>query len=145
METSLAETKREAALREAAPLRPPSNYCIGRPIEVKKLIYTPESESGRPDRVEVLKVGPGFLTPEGRMEMSTKPGDIVLLAMHGPEWIPLTDGLLLFSENDIRLYDETVYEEMDRATADFAREPSPEREVKGGGMLIRANGAPRNS
>lgn len=70
-------------------LRPLNDRILLRREEAKEVteggLYIPESAQETPLRAEVLAVGPGRLTPDGkeRAPCSVKVGDVVLLSRYG--------------------------------------------------------------
>ncbi len=66
-------------------------------------IYLPDTAREKPQKGEVLAVGPGRITDSGqREEMSVKPGDRVLFAKYGGTDVKLTDReVKILSEKDI--------------------------------------------
>ncbi len=66
-------------------------------------IYLPDTAREKPQKGEVLAVGPGRITDSGqREEMSVKPGDRVLFAKYGGTDVKLTEReVKILSEKDI--------------------------------------------
>ena len=69
-------------------LQPLSNWVVVKPIEkeekTKSGIYLPDTVKEKPQEGEVLAVGPGRVTDEGkRIEMDVQVGDIVVYTRYG--------------------------------------------------------------
>ena len=66
-------------------------------------IYIPDTAKEKPQRGEVLAVGPGKMLEDGRRsDMQTKPGDVVLFTRWaGTEVKELDEDILILQEADI--------------------------------------------
>lgn len=89
-------------------LKPLSDHVIVKPIaedEVTKAgIVLPDTvDKERPEKGEVVAVGPGKLTDSGqRLPMSVKVGDIVMFKKYSPDEVKVDDEeYLVISEGDI--------------------------------------------
>ena len=72
----------------AVNLQPMADRLVVRPIEREEVtkggIFLPDTAKEKPQEGEVLAVGPGRLSDEGkRLEMSVSVGDIVIYAKYG--------------------------------------------------------------
>ena len=89
-------------------LKPLNNHVIVKPITeddvTKAGIVLPDTvDKERPEKGEVVAVGPGKLTESGqRLPMSVKVGDIVMFKKYSPDEVKV-DGeeYLVISEGDI--------------------------------------------
>lgn len=88
-------------------LRPLGDRVVVRPIEQEEVtasgIVLPDTAKEKPQRGEVIAVGPGRLTDDGgRMPMDVNDGEQVLFAKYaGTEVKVGEDELLIISEKDI--------------------------------------------
>ncbi len=91
----------------AVKLQPLSDRLVVRPIEreekTKTGIYLPDTAKEKPQEGEVIAVGPGRLSDEGkRIAMDVKVGDIVVYAKYGGTEIKVDDEeLMILRESDI--------------------------------------------
>ncbi len=91
----------------AVKLQPLSDRLVVRPIEreekTKTGIYLPDTVKEKPQEGEVIAVGPGRLSDEGkRIAMDVKVGDIVVYAKYGGTEIKVDDEeLMILRESDI--------------------------------------------
>lgn len=88
-------------------LKPLGDRLIVKPIEQEETtasgIVLPETAKEKPQRGEVLAVGPGARDEAGkRIEMEVSTGDIVLFAKYGGTEIKVDDDkLLILRESDV--------------------------------------------
>jgi chaperonin GroES len=93
--------------RMAVKLQPLADRLVVRPIEreekTKTGIYLPDTAKEKPQEGEVIAVGPGRLSDEGkRIAMDVKVGDIVVYAKYGGTEIKVDDEeLMILRESDI--------------------------------------------
>jgi chaperonin GroES len=93
--------------RMAVKLQPLADRLVVRPIEreekTKTGIYLPDTAKEKPQEGEVIAVGPGRLSDEGkRIAMDVKVGDIVVYAKYGGTEIKVDDEeLMILREGDI--------------------------------------------
>jgi chaperonin GroES len=91
----------------AAKLQPLADRVLVKPIEkeekTKSGIYLPDTAKEKPQEGEVLAVGPGKLTDDGkRIPMELKVGDRVIYAKYGGTEIKIDDeDLMILRESDI--------------------------------------------
>jgi chaperonin GroES len=91
----------------ATQLRPLGDRVVVKPAAREETtrsgLVLPDTSTERPQRGEVLAVGPGRVTDEGtRLEMDVKVGDTVLFAKYaGTEFKHDDEELLILSEKDI--------------------------------------------
>jgi len=91
----------------AIKLQPMADRLVVRPIEAEEKtkagIYLPDTAKEKPQEGEVLAVGPGRLTDDGkRIAMDVKVGDIVVYAKYGGTEIKVDDEeLMILRESDI--------------------------------------------
>ena len=91
----------------AVKLQPLSDRLVVKPIEreekTKTGIYLPDTAKEKPQEGEVIAVGPGRLSDEGkRIAMDIKVGDIVVYAKYGGTEIKVDDEeLMILRESDI--------------------------------------------
>ena len=91
----------------AIKLQPLADRLVVRPIEREEVtkggIVLPDTVKERPQEGEVLAVGPGRLTEDGkRIAMEVKVGDIVIYAKYGGTEIKIEDEeLIILRESDI--------------------------------------------
>ena len=88
-------------------LQPLADRVVVRPMEkeekTKSGIYIPDSARERPQEGEIIAVGPGRLSEDGkRIAMDIKAGDIVVYAKYGGTEIKVDeDELVILRESDI--------------------------------------------
>ncbi len=88
-------------------LEPLADRLVVRPIEreekTKTGIYLPDTAKEKPQEGEVLAVGPGRLSEDGkRIAMDIKVGDMVIYAKYGGTEIKVEDEeLMILRESDI--------------------------------------------
>jgi len=86
---------------------PLGDRIVVRPIHKEEVtkggIVLPDTAKEKPQEGEVIAVGPGKLTEEGkRLQMEVKKGDKVIYAKHAGTEIKLDDEeLLILRENDV--------------------------------------------
>ena len=91
----------------AANLQPLADRVLVKPIEkeerTKSGIYLPDTAKEKPQEGEVLAVGPGKMSDDGkRIEMDLKVGDLVIYAKYGGTEIKVDDEeLMILRESDI--------------------------------------------
>jgi chaperonin GroES len=91
----------------AVKLQPLSDRVVVKPIEKEEMtksgIYIPDTAKERPQEGEVIAVGPGRLSDDGkRMAMDIKVGDTVIYAKYGGTEIKIEDEeLIILRESDI--------------------------------------------
>jgi chaperonin GroES len=91
----------------AAKLQPLADRVLVKPIEkeekTKSGIYLPDTAKEKPQEGEVLAVGPGKMTEDGkRIPLDLKVGDKVLYAKYGGTEIKVDDeDLIILRESDI--------------------------------------------
>ena len=91
----------------ALKLRPLGDRLVVRPIEREEVtkggIFLPDTAKEKPQEGEVLAVGPGRLSEDGkRIAMDVKVGDIVIYTKYGGMEIKVDDEeLLILREGDI--------------------------------------------
>jgi len=91
----------------AVKLQPLGDRLVVKPIEAEEKtragIYLPDTAKERPQEGEVVAVGPGRLTEDGkRIAMDVKVGDIVIYAKYGGTEIKVDDEeLIILRESDI--------------------------------------------
>jgi chaperonin GroES len=91
----------------AAKLQPLADRILVKPIEkeerTKSGIYLPDTAKEKPQEGEVLAVGPGKMTDEGkRVPLDLKVGDRVIYAKYGGTEIKVDDeDLMILRESDI--------------------------------------------
>ena len=88
-------------------LQPMADRLVVKPIEREEVtkggIYLPDTAKEKPQEGEVLAVGPGRLTEDGkRIAMDIKVGDIVIYSKYGGTEIKVKDEeLIILREGDI--------------------------------------------
>jgi chaperonin GroES len=88
-------------------LQPLADRLVVRPIEAEEKtrtgIYLPDTAKEKPQEGEVIAVGPGRLSDDGkRIAMDVKVGDIVIYAKYGGTEIKVDDDeLIILRESDI--------------------------------------------
>jgi chaperonin GroES len=91
----------------AAKLQPLADRVLVKPMEkeekTKSGIYLPDTAKEKPQEGEIIAVGPGKLTEEGkRIPMDLKAGDRVIYAKYGGTEIKVDDEeLIILRESDI--------------------------------------------
>ena len=91
----------------AVNLHPMADRLVVRPIEREEVtkggIFLPDTAKEKPQEGEVLAVGPGRLSDEGkRLEMGVSVGDIVIYAKYGGTEIKIDDeDVVILRESDI--------------------------------------------
>ena len=91
----------------AVKLEPLADRLVVKPIEREEVtkggILLPDTVKERPQEGEVIAVGPGRLTEEGkRIAMDVKVGDVVMYAKYGGTEIKVDDEeLMILRESDI--------------------------------------------
>jgi len=91
----------------AVKLQPMADRVVVRPIEkeekTKSGIYLPDTAREKPQEGEVVAVGPGRLSEDGkRIAMDVKVGDTVIYAKYGGSEIKIDDEeLMILRESDI--------------------------------------------
>ncbi len=91
----------------AVKLQPLADRLVVRPIEredkTKTGIYLPDTAREKPQEGEVIAVGPGRLSEDGkRIAMDVKVGDIVIYAKYGGTEIKSDDEeVIILRESDI--------------------------------------------
>ncbi len=91
----------------AVNLQPLSDRLVVRPIEkegkTKTGIYLPDTAKEKPQEGEVIAVGPGRLSEDGKLiPMDVKVGDIVVYSKYGGTEIKVDDEeLMILRESDI--------------------------------------------
>ena len=91
----------------AANLQPMADRVLVKPIEkeekTKSGIYLPDTAKEKPQEGEVIAVGPGKLSDDGkRIAMDLKVGDTVIYAKYGGTEIKVDDDeMMILRESDI--------------------------------------------
>ena len=91
----------------ATKLQPLADRVLVKPIEKEEMtksgIYLPDTAKEKPQEGEVLAVGPGKISDDGkRIEMDLKVGDVVIYAKYGGTEIKVDDDeLIILRESDI--------------------------------------------
>jgi chaperonin GroES len=91
----------------AAKLQPLADRVLVKPIEkeekTKSGIYLPDTAKEKPQEGEVIAVGPGKMSDDGkRIVMDLKVGDIVIYAKYGGTEVKIDDEeLIILRESDI--------------------------------------------
>ncbi len=91
----------------AVKLEPLADRLVVRPIEKEEVtkggILLPDTVREKPQEGEILAVGPGRLSEDGkRIAMDVKVGDIVIYAKYGGTEIKIEDEeLMILRESDI--------------------------------------------
>ncbi len=91
----------------AVKLEPLADRLVVRPIEKEEVtkggIVLPDTVREKPQEGEILAVGPGRLSEDGkRIAMDVKVGDIVIYAKYGGTEIKIEDeDLMILRESDI--------------------------------------------
>ena len=88
-------------------LQPLGDKIIVKPLEEKEVtpggIFLPQTSKEKPEKGEVIAVGPGKLLENGkRAGLSVKVGDKVVFKKYGPDEIKIEDKeYLIISEEDV--------------------------------------------
>ena len=91
----------------ALKLQPMADRLVVKPIEREEVtkggIYLPDTAKEKPQEGEVVAVGPGRLSEDGkRIAMDVKKGDRVIYAKYGGSEIKIDDEeLIILRESDI--------------------------------------------
>jgi chaperonin GroES len=91
----------------AAKLQPLADRVLVKPVEkeekTKSGIYLPDTAKEKPQEGEIMAVGPGKLTDDGkRIPMDLKVGDRVIYAKYGGTEIKVDEeDLMILRESDI--------------------------------------------
>lgn len=91
----------------AVNLQPLADRLVVKPIEREEVtkggIVLPDTVKERPQEGEVVAVGPGRMTDDGkRVEMDVKVGDIVMYAKYGGTEVKVdNEELIILRESDI--------------------------------------------
>jgi len=91
----------------AAKLQPLADRVLVKPTEkeekTKSGIYLPDTAKEKPQEGEILAVGPGKMTDDGkRIPMDVKVGDRVIYAKYGGTEIKIDDeDMMILRESDI--------------------------------------------
>lgn len=91
----------------ATSLQPMADRVLVKPLEKEEMtksgIYLPDTAKEKPQEGEVIAVGPGRVSEDGkRIEMDVKVGDVVIYAKYGGMEIKVDDEeLMMLSERDI--------------------------------------------
>ena len=91
----------------AAKLQPMADRVLVKPMEKEEMtksgIYLPDTAKEKPQEGEVMAVGPGKLSDDGkRIAMDLKVGDTVIYAKYGGTEIKVDDDeLMILRESDI--------------------------------------------
>jgi chaperonin GroES len=91
----------------ALKLQPLADRLVVKPIEkeekTKTGIYLPDTAKEKPEEGEILAVGPGRLSEDGkRIPMDVQVGDIVIYARYGGQEIKIEgEQLIILRESDI--------------------------------------------
>lgn len=91
----------------AAKLQPLADRLVVKPIQKEEMtkggIYLPDTAKEKPQEGEVIAVGPGKMTDEGkRIEMEVKVGDRVIYSKYGGSEIKVDDvEMIILRESDI--------------------------------------------
>lgn len=91
----------------AVKLQPLADRLVVKPIEREEVtkggIFLPDTAKERPQEGEVMAVGPGRLTDDGkRIAMDVKVGDVVVYSKYGGTELKVDDEeLIILRESDI--------------------------------------------
>jgi chaperonin GroES len=91
----------------AANLQPLADRLVVKPIQKEEMtrggIYLPDTAKEKPQEGEVVAVGPGRMTDDGkRIEMDVKVGDTVIYSKYGGSEIKIDDvEMIILRESDI--------------------------------------------
>jgi chaperonin GroES len=90
-----------------AKLQPLADRLVVKPIQKEEMtkggIYLPDTAKEKPQEGEVIAVGPGRVTDDGkRIEMDVKVGDHVIYSKYGGSEIKIDDEeMIILRESDI--------------------------------------------
>jgi chaperonin GroES len=96
-----------ARIKSMTKLQPLGDHILVRPIKREEVtkggIVLPDTAKEKPQEGEVIAVGPGRLTDDGkRMEMEVKKGDKIIYAKYAGTEIKLDDEeLLIMRDSDV--------------------------------------------
>jgi len=86
-------------------IKPLTDHILVKPLkeETKSGIIVPESEKEKPERGEVMAIGPGRVLDNGsRLPMSVKVNDKILFRKYSPDEFKIdNDTFLILSESDV--------------------------------------------
>ncbi len=91
----------------AAKLQPLADRLVVKPIQKEEMtkggIYLPDTAKEKPQEGEVIAVGPGRMTDDGkRIPMDVKVGDRVIYSKYGGSEIKIDDvDMIILRESDI--------------------------------------------
>jgi chaperonin GroES len=91
----------------ATKLQPMADRVLVKPVEREEMtksgIYLPDTAKEKPQEGEVIAVGPGKMSEDGkRIEPDVKVGDMVLYAKYGGTEVKVDDEeLMILRESDI--------------------------------------------
>ena len=91
----------------ASKLQPMADRVLVKPIEKEEMtksgIYLPDTAKEKPQEGEVIAVGPGRMTEDGkRVALDIKVGDMIIYAKYGGMEIKIDDEeLIILRESDI--------------------------------------------
>jgi chaperonin GroES len=91
----------------AANLQPLADRLVVKPVQKEEMtkggIYLPDTAKEKPQEGEVVAVGPGKMTDEGkRIAMDLKVGDIVIYSKYGGSEIKIDDvEMIILRESDV--------------------------------------------
>jgi chaperonin GroES len=91
----------------AAKLQPLADRLVVKPMQKEEMtkggIYLPDTAKEKPQEGEVVAVGPGRMTDEGkRIEIDLKVGDRVIYSKYGGSEIKIDDvEMIILRESDI--------------------------------------------
>ena len=91
----------------ATKLQPLADRVLVKPTEKEEMtksgIYLPDTAKEKPQEGEVLALGPGKISEDGkRIEMDLKVGDVVIYAKYGGTEIKIdNEELIILRESDI--------------------------------------------
>jgi chaperonin GroES len=91
----------------AAKLQPLADRLVVKPIQKEEMtkggIYLPDTAKEKPQEGEVIAVGPGRMTDDGkRIAMDVKVGDRVIYSKYGGSEIKIDDvDMIILRESDI--------------------------------------------
>jgi chaperonin GroES len=98
---------RRVSKRMAAKLQPLADRLVVKPIQKEEVtkggIFLPDTAKEKPQEGEVVAVGPGRVTDEGkRIPMDVKVGDRVIYSKYGGSEIKIDDvEMIILRESDI--------------------------------------------
>jgi chaperonin GroES len=91
----------------AVALQPLADRLVVKPVQKEEMtkggIYLPDTAKEKPQEGEVVAVGPGKMTDDGkRIPLEVKVGDMVIYSKYGGSEIKLDDvDLIILRESDI--------------------------------------------